>query len=183
MQSSSGRTCDRCRVHEASAGRRGGQGLPSPAIGASRTRDPSREPTSVHVRQAWIGSGSVATGVSSRVGIGYREGLERSGSAGAGSGVAGSRSGTTSGNGTDTGSTSMIRFGRPMSTDGLLGSFSVPSVPPRDGGRPAAFDQRRTSLLIPSKSLKKIFPPGPTSYERVLPPLSKTTVWPAIAVR
>src|SRR5207344_982013 len=145
-------------------GRRGGQGLPSPAIGASRTCDPSREPTSVQVRQAWIGSARVATGVSNRVGIGYGAGRERSGSTGAGSVVAGSRSGTTSGSGSDTGSTSMILLGRPMSTDGLLGSFLVPSVPPRHRGWPA--DQRRISLLIPSKSLKKILPPGPTSYER-----------------
>ncbi len=141
----------------------GGQGLRSPAIGASRTCAPSREPRSVHVRHAWIGSARVATGVSSRVGIGYGAGRERSGSTGAGSGVAGSRSGTTSGTGSDTGSTSMIRFGRPMSTGGLLGSLLVSSVPPVAPGRPAAFDQTRTSLLIPSKSLKKILPTGPIS--------------------
>ena len=67
------------------------------------------------------------------------------------------------GQGSDTGSTSMIRWGRPMSMGALLARSSnrvpVPSVLPRSDVWPAPpKPQTRTSLLIPLKSLKKIRP-------------------------
>jgi hypothetical protein len=54
-------------VHAALAGVLAGHGLPSPAIGRRWTSLPSREPDSVHVRHAVIGSTRSVGEVWSRV--------------------------------------------------------------------------------------------------------------------